>query len=147
MLTLVEELAMIFVCLIGVSAFSIWFLRRNLEELNENKFYNQFLYSESIDEIFAELDFLINQEFVFIIQIPYEGKDVKKITNFEETLNEINNAVVNAINVNMVERLSARGISEEYIYSYITRKVMLLLMTYMKENNINRVSNKEEAEE
>lgn len=147
MLTLVEELAMIFVCLIGVSAFSIWFLRRNLEELNENKFYNQFLYSESVDEIFAELDFLINQEFVFIIQIPYEGKDVKKITNFEETLNEINNAVVNAINVNMVERLSARGISEEYIYSYITRKVMLLLMTYMKENNINRVSNKEEAEE
>ena len=147
MLTLIEELAMIFVCLIGVSAFSIWFLRRNLEELNENKFYNQFLYSESVDEIFAELDFLINQEFVFIIQIPYEGKDVKKITNFEETLNEINNAVVNAINVNMVERLSARGISEEYIYSYITRKVMLLLMTYMKENNINRVSNKEEAEE
>ena len=147
MLSFVEELAMIFVCLIGVSAFSIWFLRRNLEELNENKFYNQFLYSESIDEIFAELDFLINQEFVFIIQIPYEGKDVKKITNFEETLNEINNAVVNAINVNMVERLSARGISEEYIYSYITRKVMLLLMTYMKENNINRVSNKEEAEE
>ena len=147
MLTLVEELAMIFVCLIGVSAFSIWFLRRNLEELNENKFYNQFLYSESVDEIFAELDFLINQEFVFIIQIPYEGKDVKKITNFEETLNEINNAVVNAININMVERLSARGISEEYIYSYITRKVMLLLMTYMKENNINRVSNKEEAEE
>lgn len=147
MLTLVEELAMIFVCLIGVSAFSIWFLRRNLEELNENKFYNQFLYSESVDEIFAELDFLINQEFVFIIQIPYEGKDVKKITNFEETLNEINNAVVNAINVNMVERLSARGISEEYIYSYITRKVMLLLMTYMKENNINRVTNKEEAEE
>lgn len=147
MLTLVEELAMIFVCLIGVSAFSIWFLRRNLEELNENKFYNQFLYSESVDQIFAELDFLINQEFVFIIQIPYEGKDVKKITNFEETLNEINNAVVNAINVNMVERLSARGISEEYIYSYITRKVMLLLMTYMKENNINRVSNKEEAEE
>lgn len=147
MLTLIEELAMIFVCLIGVSAFSIWFLRRNLEELNENKFYNQFLYSESIDEIFAELDFLINQEFVFIIQIPYEGKDVKKITNFEETLNEINNAVVNAINVNMVERLSARGISEEYIYSYITRKVMLLLMTYMKENNINRVTNKEEAEE
>lgn len=147
MLTLVEELAMIFVCLIGVSAFSIWFLRRNLEELNENKFYNQFLYSESVDQIFAELDFLINQEFVFIIQIPYEGKDVKKITNFEETLNEINNAVVNAININMVERLSARGISEEYIYSYITRKVMLLLMTYMKENNINRVSNKEEAEE
>ena len=147
MLSFVKELAMIFVCLIGVSAFSIWFLRRNLEELNENKFYNQFLYSESIDEIFAELDFLINQEFVFIIQIPYEGKDVKKITNFEETLNEINNAVVNAINVNMVERLSARGISEEYIYSYITRKVMLLLMTYMKENNINRVSNKEEAEE
>lgn len=147
MLSFVEELAMIFVCLIGVSAFSIWFLRRNLEELNENKFYNQFLYSESVDEIFAELDFLINQEFVFIIQIPYEGKDVKKITNFEETLNEINNAVVNAINVNMVERLSARGISEEYIYSYITRKVMLLLMTYMKENNINRVSNKEEAEE
>lgn len=147
MLSFVEELAMIFVCLIGVSAFSIWFLRRNLEELNENKFYNQFLYSESIDEIFAELDFLINQEFVFIIQIPYEGKDVKKITNFEETLNEINNAVVNAININMVERLSARGISEEYIYSYITRKVMLLLMTYMKENNINRVSNKEEAEE
>lgn len=147
MLTLIEELAMIFVCLIGVSAFSIWFLRRNLEELNENKFYNQFLYSESVDEIFAELDFLINQEFVFIIQIPYEGKDVKKITNFEETLNEINNAVVNAINVNMVERLSARGISEEYIYSYITRKVMLLLMTYMKENNINRVTNKEEAEE
>lgn len=147
MLSFIEELAMIFVCLIGVSAFSIWFLRRNLEELNENKFYNQFLYSESIDEIFAELDFLINQEFVFIIQIPYEGKDVKKITNFEETLNEINNAVVNAINVNMVERLSARGISEEYIYSYITRKVMLLLMTYMKENNINRVSNKEEAEE
>lgn len=147
MLSFVEELAMIFVCLIGVSAFSIWFLRRNLEELNENKFYNQFLYSESVDEIFAELDFLINQEFVFIIQIPYEGKDVKKITNFEETLNEINNAVVNAININMVERLSARGISEEYIYSYITRKVMLLLMTYMKENNINRVSNKEEAEE
>lgn len=147
MLSFVEELAMIFVCLIGISAFSIWFLRRNLEELNENKFYNQFLYSESVDEIFAELDFLINQEFVFIIQIPYEGKDVKKITNFEETLNEINNAVVNAINVNMVERLSARGISEEYIYSYITRKVMLLLMTYMKENNINRVSNKEEAEE
>ena len=147
MLTLIEELAMIFVCLIGVSAFSIWFLRRNLEELNENKFYNQFLYSESVDEIFAELDFLINQEFVFIIQIPYEGKDVKKITNFEETLNEINNTVVNAININMVERLSARGISEEYIYSYITRKVMLLLMTYMKENNINRVSNKEEAEE
>ena len=147
MLTLIEELAMIFVCLIGVSAFSIWFLRRNLEELNENKFYNQFLYSKSVDEIFAELDFLINQEFVFIIQIPYEGKDVKKITNFEETLNEINNAVVNAINVNMVERLSARGISEEYIYSYITRKVMLLLMTYMKENNINRVTNKEEAEE
>ena len=128
MLSFVEELAMIFVCLIGVSAFSIWFLRRNLEELNENKFYNQFLYSESVDEI-------------------YEGKDVKKITNFEETLNEINNAVVNAININMVERLSARGISEEYIYSYITRKVMLLLMTYMKENNINRVSNKEEAEE
>lgn len=142
--THIEIIGLSFLCLLALAAFIIWFTRRNIEEIDENRIFNQFLYDESINDIFEEIDFLINQEFVFSIQIPYEGKDVKKITNFEENLQEINNAVVDALNANMVERLVARGINSEYLYSYITRKVMLLLMTYMQENNINKVPESEE---
>ena len=45
----------------------------------------------------------------------------------------------------MIERLEYVGIKQEYLYSYITRKNMTLLMVYISDNNIN--TNKDEEEE
>ena len=135
----------VFASLLTLIAFSIYFIRHNVEEAQESRIFEEYLAKGELDKIFAEIDFIINQEFTFLLQIPFEGKDVKKITNFEETLQSLNNAVIDALNNNMVERLEYVGIKQEYLYSYITRKNMTLLMVYISDNNIN--TNKDEEEE
>lgn len=102
---------------------------------------------KSVNELFADLDFLIEQEFVFSLQIPYEGKEVKKITDFEGVLASLNNGVINAINQFMIDEFEYYGINSEYIYAYITRKNTLFLLTYMKENGIGGSAPKNEEDE
>ena len=135
----------VFASVLTLIAFSIYFIRHNAEEAQESRIFEEYLAKGELDKIFAEIDFIINQEFTFLLQIPFEGKDVKKITNFEETLQSLNNAVIDALNNNMIERLEYVGIKQEYLYSYITRKNMTLLMVYISDNNIN--TNKDEEEE
>lgn len=106
-----------------------------------------FLAEGKLNDLFAELDFFIEQEFAFTLQIPYEGKEVKKITDFEGTLNELNSGVIDSITDTMVERFDYLGVDKDYIYAYITRKNMMMLLLYMKDNGIGGMSSQKSEEE
>lgn len=106
-----------------------------------------FLAEGKLNDLFAELDFFIEQEFAFTLQIPYEGKEVKKITDFEGTLNELNSGVIDSITDTMVERFDYLGVDKNYIYAYITRKNMMMLLLYMKDNGIGGMSSQKSEEE
>ena len=106
-----------------------------------------FLAKGKLNDLFAELDFFIEQEFAFTLQIPYEGKEVKKITDFEGTLNELNSGVIDSITDTMVERFDYLGVDKDYIYAYITRKNMMMLLLYMKDNGIGGMSSQKSEEE
>ena len=106
-----------------------------------------FLAKGKLNDLFTELDFFIEQEFAFTLQIPYEGKEVKKITDFEGTLNELNSGVIDSITDTMVERFDYLGVDKDYIYAYITRKNMMMLLLYMKDNGIGGMSSQKSEEE
>jgi hypothetical protein len=100
-------------------------------------------------EIFNQLDWLMDSEMAYSIELPYEGKDIKRITNFEESLLELTTSVVAALSPVFKERAINAGISEEFIYTYITRGCTIRLLAYMKETNagIHQSNETEEEEE
>lgn len=140
---------MVSICVLVIIIAAIYFdhkltIKEQRDEIEQNFFSNGVL-----NDLFGELDFFIEQEFAFTLQIPYEGKEVKKITDFEGTLNELNDGVISSISDRMIERFKYLGINQEYVYAYITRKNMMLLLVYMKENGIggmSRAKNEEEEE-
>lgn len=100
-------------------------------------------------EIFNQLDWLMDSEIAYSIELPYEGKDIKRITNFEESLLDLTTAVVASLSPVFKERAINAGISEEFIYTYITRGCTVRLLAYMKETNggIIHTQNDETEEE
>lgn len=100
------------------------------------------------EEIFELLDRLMDAEIAYSIQIPFEGKDVKRITSFEDTLLGLTNNVIASINPTFIRKATHYGISEKYIYDYITRGCTLRILTYMKETNtgISKPTDQDEEE-
>ena len=103
-------------------------------------------HSANTEETFKLLDYLINREFSFIIELPFEGKDIKRITDFESNLVELTKAVTDDITPLFIARCKNLGVSEDFIYSYITRNCTIKLLNYMKENNGGVVKNNNEEE-
>lgn len=138
----------ILVCLI-ITLFILGILY--FEFILKNKFIKNIIkekstYSANAEEAFKLLDYLIDREFSFIIELPFEGRDIKRITDFESNLVELTKAVTDDITPLFIARCKNLGVSEDFIYSYITRNCTIKLLNYMKENNGGMVKNNNEEE-
>ena len=105
------------------------------------------LSSSSIKDIYEELDKLIDIEIAFSVELPFEGRDVKRITDFEGTLSDITTNVINSLDEDtFFTRAKYAGLSEHGIYEYVTRSSVLALMAFMAKTNTG-ITPKETEEE
>ena len=87
-------------------------------------------------------------EVSFAIELPYEGKDIKRITDFEDTLKELTTNTSKALNQNFFDKAEALGYDTDYILEYITRGCTVRILKYIQDNNAGYTTgNEEEAEE
>lgn len=86
-------------------------------------------------ELLQILDDIMDRELAFTIELPYEGKDVKRIVDFEDSLKEITTNVINAVNKNFFDRAETIGLSTNFILDYITRGTTIRILKYIKDNN------------
>lgn len=120
-----------------------FYARRSMSKYNSEL---KDLHQSNPEEMFKLLDFIIDSEFTFMLELPFEGKDVKRITDFEANLKELNTAVVEDISPLFIQRAQLLGISEDFIYKYILRHSTIKLLNYMKENNAGITVKNEEEE-
>lgn len=126
--------------LIGVFELCEYFIEMKSIEREEMKEFNP---ASGFDMI----NYLIDTQFSFLIELPFEGKNIKRITDFEDTLLTLTNAVTSALNQNFIRKMVTHGISEKYIYEYITHLSTVKILNYMKENNAGITKGNEEDEE
>ena len=120
-----------------------WQTNANVRCIREEK-----LAASSMQDIINELNALIELEFMFSLELPYEGKDVKRITDFEAVLQDITQGVIACLDEEtFFARARYTGLSEEAIYNYITRQSTLRIISYMKETNTGIVPRPTEEEE
>jgi len=108
-----------------------WQMDANIRCIREEK-----LSSSSMQDIVNELNALVELEFMFALELPYEGKDVKRITDFESVLQDITQGVMACLDQEtFFARARYAGLSDEMVYNYITRQATLRVISYMKETN------------
>ncbi len=107
------------------------------------------VYNYSVEEGFKLLDYLIESEFTFKLEFPYEGKDIKRITNFEDVILELTTGVTASLEPTFIKKMAEQGITEDCIYEYINRGCIVRTLAYMKDNNtgITMQSNDDEIVE
>jgi hypothetical protein len=86
--------------------------------------------SEFID-LMQILEGIMDAEMKYQVDLPFEGKDIQRITNFEEIVHDLTTGVVKALSPFYIKKMEACGFSEDYVYDYITRGCTLRVMNYM----------------
>lgn len=81
------------------------------------------------------LDAIIETEFNFKLVLPFTGKDIPRISNYEEMVKDISMSCMDKIDPNIFITLRVNGISSNFVASYISRTVMARILAYMKDNN------------
>ncbi len=119
--------------------------RHRINEIKAEKEYES-LYKSDFAECIATLNAIIDLEFLYTVELPFEGKDIKRISDFEGTLKSLTVGVTRSINKNLIIKFESVGIDQDYIYSYITRTCTIKIISYMKETNTG-VAKKEDEEE
>ena len=102
------------------------------------------IHNSDPEQMFNLLDYLIQTEMSYLIELPFEGRDIKRITNFEDSLIELTSAVTADISELFIERAKQLGITESFIYDYITKRCTIKLLEYMRNNNGGIQKNEEE---
>ena len=100
------------------------------------------------EDILKQVEAIMDLEVSFAIELPYEGKDIKRITDFEDTLKELTTNTSKALNQNFFDKAEALGYDTDYILEYITRGCTVRILKYIQDNNAGYTTgNEEEAEE
>ena len=86
-------------------------------------------------------------EMAYTVELPFEGKDIKRITDFEVTLHDLTNNTVSAFSKDFFERAKRAGFNEDYLLEYITRGCTTRILKYIQENNAGYVAKPEDTEE
>ena len=105
-------------------------------------------YSNSNPEsIINMLNYIMDLELGFLIQIPFEGKDVKRITDFEQSLKDMTNNTAKALSEDFFMKAKLVGFNQDYILEYITRGCTVRLLQYIKDENAGYTPIKADEEE
>ena len=86
-------------------------------------------------DILDHLNYLMDREFEYTVDLPFAAKDIKRITDFEGTLHELTTNVIHSVNTEFMRRSEVAGVSQEYILDYITRGCTIRLMKFMFDHN------------
>ena len=105
------------------------------------------IYEADIKDLLAELEFLMDLQMDYEIKLPYEGRDIKRITDFEASLKGLTEGVTSAISPRFIQKVEACGYNESFVYNYIVRGCTIRLLNYMKEENGGIVHDTDEIEE
>lgn len=108
------------------------------------------VYDSSLQDLLSDLEGIMDIEMQYSVELPFEGKDIKRITNFEEVLVDLTTGTTNSLSPTFMARIEACGHSEDWVYEYITRGCTVRLLSFMEKNNggyIPEETNEEETKE
>lgn len=139
---------------IGVLFFAILCLAMGIKMrilLRERAKYNTIVAAEYAktkpNEILDHLNYLMDREIEYTVDLPFAAKDIKRITDFEGTLHELTTNVAKSINDDFMRRAEVAGVSQEYILDYITRGCTIRLMKFMFDHNAGYETGTDEGTE
>jgi len=99
------------------------------------------------EKIIGTVEYIMDLEMKFSVDIPFTGKDIKRITDFEASLKELTDNTVSALNQGFFNRAEEVGFTTDYILEYITRGCTVRLLKYIQDNNAGFIPNKDDEEE
>lgn len=128
--TVVISIASVIIALIGIAIYRV------LIEVNVNNYMERKAATQrDLTSVINMLDAIIETEFNFKLVLPFMGKDIARITNYEDMVKEISVSCMNKIDPDVFITLRVNGVSSEFVASYISRTVMARIIAYMKDNN------------
>lgn len=119
------------------------FQTRSKKELILTKNYSNMTY----EDFFKYIDFLMDMELYFTVELILKGNLTGRVTDFEGLLHEMTSNTQSGLSSLTIKKAMNIGINEEYIYEYITRGCTIRLLNYMKENNTGIIKQEENEEE
>ena len=90
---------------------------------------------KNIPNLFNELDIIVTNEFNFAVRLPYMAQEFTMITDIKQTINFVTKRAMVAFELSYFDQFKQHGISKDYVMIYIVRKVELLLLEFMSNNN------------
>lgn len=111
-----------------------------IEDKNDTMRY----YNSKPEDIIGMINFILDLELAYQIELPFEGKDIKRITDFEDCLHSLTTNTVDALSPEFFKRANATGFNDDYLLEYITRGATTRIMKYMKDNNAGYISGNDE---
>ena len=99
------------------------------------------------EDIIRIINYVMDLEMAYTVELPFEGKDVKRITDFEVTLHDLTNNTVSAFSKDFFERAKRAGFNEDYLLEYITRGCTTRILKYIQENNAGYAKPEDTEEE
>ena len=124
------EASMIIICI----AICIRILMKE-SMVGEQNIKVQAYYSTKFSDILDQLDFLMDREMAFSIELPFEGRDIKRLTDFEESLHMLTSNVTSSLNGEFFAKANAAGLNDDFLLEYITRGCTIRLLKFIRDNN------------
>ena len=113
--------------------------------LSINQFLNIYFEKKREEEsytdssILEKIDFLIDFEFNFQVQLSHIGKNINVITKFESLSNEMAHNITNRVTMKMVNDFCRyTGTDREFFHIYIVRRIELKIFEYMKTHPLTK---------
>ena len=97
-------------------------------------------------DIIDYLNYLMDREFDYTVDLPFAAKEIKRITDFEGTLHELTTNTVHSINDTFMLRAEAAGVSQEYVLEFITRGCTIRIMKFMFDHNAGYIKGDEDED-
>lgn len=98
------------------------------------------------EKIIGTIEYIMDLEMKFSIDIPFTGKDIKRITDFEASLKELTDNTISALNPGFFKRAEEVGFTTDYLLEYITRGCTVRLLKYIQDNNAGFITNNDDEE-
>lgn len=113
--------------------------------LSINQFLNTYFEKKREEEsytdssILEKIDFLIDFEFNFQVQLSHIGKNINVITKFESLSSEMAHNITNRVTMKMVNDFCRyTGTDREFFHIYIVRRIELKIFEYMKTHPLTK---------
>lgn len=104
-------------------------------------------YKTTPEEIIVTLNYIMDLEMGYMVELPFEGRDIKRITDFESVLHDLTNNTANALNDEFFKKSRAAGFKDDYILEYITRGCTTRIVKFMSDNNAGYITPPKEEDE